>query len=229
MLPLVNPVIPFRSMTSESAIRQVRDRRRAARERSEGPRDTREEILVATERVLEQTPLAELSVERIVQEAGVTRRTFYSYFESKYEPVAQLHTRVIDDFYALVQPFLDNADGPPADATFRTMIQQSADLWHKHLAIGRAVYEHWHSEPILGDQWLEFVDRFAEAVGAQIAHQREAGLAPPGPDSRELAASLLWTTQDLMYVSTSDARPNALTEAGALQTLETIWTRAIYG
>ena len=214
--------------SSDSAIQQIRDRRRAERELGDAAPDTREEILAATERVLDRTPLHELTIEQILREAGVSRRTFYSYFSSKFDAVGALHRRVIEEFYAVVRPFLDDSAAEPSIATIATMLATSAELWHRHLAIGRAVHEHWHSEPTLGRQWLEFVERFADAVGAEIDRQREAGLAPPGTNSRQLAASLLWTTQTLMYVATSDANPNVLTQDGALHTLEAIWTGAIY-
>ncbi|MHB8691533.1 MAG: TetR/AcrR family transcriptional regulator [Solirubrobacteraceae bacterium] len=216
-------------MPSESAIQQLREKRRAAREMEPAPADTREEILAATERVLATTPIHELSIERIIRDAGVSRRTFYSYFASKFDAVAALHARVIEEFYAVVRPFLGSADGTADLSSITTMLTTSAVLWRKHLAIGRAVQEHWQSEPTLGAQWLAFVERFSESVGAEIDRQREAGLAPAGVDSRQLAASLLWTTQNLMYVATSDAQPNVLTEQGALETLRTIWIGAIYG
>ena len=215
-------------MASESAIRQIRERRRSEREADARP-DTREEILAATERVLLRTQLHDLSIERIIREAKISRRTFYSYFASKYEAVAALHERVIDEFAAVMQPVLPGAAEQPDPTTIATMLSTALELWHKHLAIGRAVYEHWHSEPTLGNQWLTFVARFSEAVGEEIDRQRAAGLAPLGPDSRQLAASLLWITQDLIYVSTSDAEPNVLTPDGALATLEAIWAAAIYG
>src|SRR3954470_12098813 len=49
---------------------------------------TRAEVLAATRRLLERgTPVAQLSVNRIVEEAGVARPTFYLHFNDKYGPV----------------------------------------------------------------------------------------------------------------------------------------------
>jgi AcrR family transcriptional regulator len=210
-------------MAAESAIHQLREKRRAGRP------DIREDILAATERVLATTSLNNLTAERLMREAGISRRTFYSYFASKFEPVAELHARVIEEFFAVFEPFFANSETEPDAAVITSMLTTSLELWHQHSAIGRAVYEHWHSEPVIGDAWLAFVERFSEALGAEIDRQRQAGLAPPGPNSQELAASLLWATQDIIYVATSHLTPNPLTEQGALDTLKTLWTGAIYG
>ena len=43
----------------------------------------------ATERLLADVPLHQLSVEQILAEAGVSRRTFYVYFGSKFAVVTK--------------------------------------------------------------------------------------------------------------------------------------------
>ena len=72
------------------------ENRLAATRRRDRPRvhggnsDTEQAIFAATEELLEQVPLQDLSVAQIIERAGVSRATFYFYFSSKYAVVTGL-------------------------------------------------------------------------------------------------------------------------------------------
>jgi TetR/AcrR family transcriptional regulator, ethionamide resistance regulator len=213
----------------ELPLGQLREQRRQSRTPPELAPDTAEAIIDATERVLAIVPLHEMSVARILAEAGIGRKTFYSYFGSKFDAFAALLERVSAEFAEVFRPFVGGVGQDDPAQTIRTVLATSTELWRKHRAVGRATHEHWYSVPQIGEIWLTFVQRFSSGVAAEIDRQRRAGLAPQGLDSHQIASALLWTTEHLLYVAGSHADPNFPDEPDVLDTLVAIWTSTLYG
>src|SRR6266498_1558606 len=65
--------------------------------RRENEADVYRSILSATERLLADRRLSELTVVDVIEEAGVSRAAFYMYFESKHAAVAALADVVIEE------------------------------------------------------------------------------------------------------------------------------------
>ena len=190
--------------------------------------DTRAEILAATERLLDRESLRELSVADIIAEAGVSRATFYFYFSSKYALIAGLLTQIMDDVYAVAGPFLERADDESPYEALSNGIRAAAALWKAHRPAMRAMSEHWPTDPELRDLWLQIVERFTGAMAAEIDRQRKQGFAPPGPDSRRLMATLLWTAERCFYVAGTGADESLGSEEQAAEVLYALWRGAIY-
>jgi AcrR family transcriptional regulator len=193
-----------------------------------GTSDTEVAIFEATERLLAEVPLHELSVAQIIGAAEISRATFYFYFSSKYAVVTGLLARVMDEIYDIVQPFVQR----PPDMTPEVALQQSLEgsiaLWRSHRPALRAVHEHWNTTPELRSLWIGVVERFTDAVSAEIDRERAAGLAPPGADSRQIAAALLWGTERCLYVAGLGVDPNLPDEEHTLAPLLALWLGALY-
>lgn len=185
--------------------------------------------MAATERLLETVPVHELSVERILTEAKVSRRTFYSYFDSKFGVITRLAEQVMDEIFGVIQPFLLAEESGDRREALRGSLDAGWDVWVEHRFVLRAVNEHWHEVPELGAAWLGVFARFSESMGAEIERQRAAGLAQPGPDGRRLASALLWSTAQCTYVAGLGADPTLPDERAIFETILSIWERAIYG
>jgi AcrR family transcriptional regulator len=205
----------------------------AARGRGSAPPprvgDARGEIFAATERLLEEVSLHELSVAQILEEARVSRATFYFYFSSKHAVIAGLLARIMDEIYEVARPFIERAHDEPPQESLRRGLEATGALWQRHRLAMRAVSEHWHQVPELGQMWLEIFERFTGAFAAEIDRQREAGLAPAGVDSRRLAASLLWATERCFYVAGLGADEALGSEPETTEVLYPLWQGAIYG
>jgi AcrR family transcriptional regulator len=186
-------------------------------------------ILAAAERLLQRVPVQRLSVAQIIQEAGLSRATFYFYFPSKYAVIARLLGQIMDEIYEVARPFVERADDESPYESLRRGIEAGARLWSTHRPAMRAASEHWHSVPELREMWLEVIDRFTDAFAREIDRQRSAGLAPPGVDSRDLAAALLWTTERCFYVAGLDVERDLPSEEQTAETLYALWHGAIYG
>ena len=204
--------------------------RRSDRPRShQGNTDAEATIFAATERLLAQVPLHEISVADIIAEAQISRATFYFYFSSKYAVVTGLLARVMDEIYDLVRPFVDRDEVEPPEAALRRSLEATFQVWSAHRSALRATHEHWHAVPELRERWLDVVERFTDAVAAQIDRERAAGTAPPGPNSRQLAAALLWSTDRCLYVAAVGGDEDLPSEQAIVEPLMSLWLGALYG
>jgi TetR/AcrR family transcriptional regulator, ethionamide resistance regulator len=193
----------------------------------EGNADTRAQIFVATESLLERVSLRDLSVAQIIEQAEISRATFYFYFGSKYGVVVGLLANIMDDVYEMARPFIERADDVEPVAALRRSLEAAAHIWRKHRLALRAVSEHWHAVPELRTLWLAVVKRFVDGVAAEIDRQRAVGLAPPGVDSRQLATVLLWACERSFYVAGLDIG-DLRSEEQAVEGLFAVWHGAIY-
>lgn len=216
-------------MTEPSAIHELRERRRAERELEVVRPDTRNAILAATERMLGETPLHDLSVARIMDEAQVSRGTFYSYFASKFEVAAALLDTVMEEAFELLRPFVVEVDGRSREEAIREVITSSAALVRRRRVVFRATHEHWHAVPELRARWLQIVERFTDAIAIELDREIAAGAAPVGIDTRQRAAALLWASEHLLYVAGTGADADLPGEEAILGTLMTMWMGTLYG
>ena len=195
--------------------------------------DAEQQILAATERLLATTPLTKLSVARIVEEAGVSRTTFYFYFSSKHAPISALLTQVMDEIYGSVSAFTDRGDGDDGIgdgfAALDRGLEGAAQVFRDHRMVLRAVVENWRLVPELRKLWLGIIERFTTAFAAEIDRERARGNAPAGIPSRELAAGLIWGCERVLYVAGLGLDHDIPNEDRALRTLQTMWKATVYG
>lgn len=193
-----------------------------------GSSESEQLIFAATERLLAETPFHEVSVAKIIREAGVSRATFYFYFSSKFAVITALLSSVMEDIIASVTPFLER----PADRTAAEVLRESmvaaTTLWAEHRTLLRAVSEHWHEVPELGEQWTSLWGRAITLAAELLDRERAAGVAPAGPDSRHLAATLIWGTERVLYVSGLEDDVFA-DERDCVESLIVMWHAALYG
>jgi AcrR family transcriptional regulator len=195
----------------------------------EGNADTRTQIFAATEELLERVALHDLSVAQIIEHADISRATFYAYFSSKFDVVVGLLSKVADDVYDIARLFIERGSEQPPDDALRQTLEAAARVWGTHRFALRAASEHWHSEAPMRTMWLEAAARFTEGIAGEIDRQRAAGIAPPGPDSRELTAALLWGTERTFYIAGLAVDSPLRSEERAVPALYALWRGAIYG
>jgi TetR/AcrR family transcriptional regulator, ethionamide resistance regulator len=209
----------------------------ASDERTNGPSEERQllnesEALIcaATERLLADVPLHDLTVALISDTAGVSRQTFYTYFPSKYAVITALMEAVMQDIIDSTAPFLDRdtAGGSAADA-LRTSFDAATDVWFEHRMILRAASENWRVVPELKAQWTDLWDRAIDTTAELMDRQRAAGVSPPGPPSRQVASVIMWGAERALYIAGLQRNPDMNGEKSVVDTLVTIWHGAFYG
>jgi TetR/AcrR family transcriptional regulator, ethionamide resistance regulator len=162
----------------------------------------------------------------VIEAAGVSRGSFYFYFESKQAVVAALLERIVDEVHEASLPWFERGDTPPERALSEA-VTGSLALWRRHAAVLRSTVETWQSDPELRDLWGDVLRRFTDAAAEQIERDREAGLALDGPPARSLAAALVAMNERCFYLALVDLQPESDDElVGALTA---IWLSSIYG
>jgi AcrR family transcriptional regulator len=151
---------------------------------------TRDELMEATKRLLVQgAPLASLSVERIVAEAGVARTTFYLHFRDKYDLIESLAAEQelwIEEVggQALADPALTRE-------TISRAVEEIVARWVENRAVLAAIIELAEYDERMRDTWRTAIGSIA-AVAARVfrAHWEAEGASPRDPEM--MAEVLTW-------------------------------------
>jgi AcrR family transcriptional regulator len=205
--------------------------RRAKRSRlvePDGGRAT-DNIGAATVRLMARTQFTDISVAHILDEANVSRATFYFYFQSKFAVLAGLLENAMDDIFDTVQPFLARPPEESPEVALERSIRAVTSAWHRHRLILQAVAHHWHSDPGLHALWLGIVERFVAAGADEIERERLAGKITSPLPGRMLASTLFWGTERVLYMAGLGIEPSLPDEESAVGALVTMWHGTLYG
>src|SRR6059058_6184977 len=156
----------------------TRARRRAPRKGDV----TKQAILDTAERLLADRSLAGIGIHELAAGAGISRPSFYFYFESREAVLRALAEGLTDALYRAAEHWLDPGDRSPAEAT-RLAISENLALWQQHGPVLRAVVRARETDPEIRRLWGEFVRRYVDAFADHIEQERRAGRAPAGPPS----------------------------------------------
>ena len=217
-------MLPAMAKSSGSAARRPHGRRSADGDTT----DLREAILAATAGLLADRQFGDLAVSDILAEADVSRGSFYFYFDSKHDVLAELVRRAVARGHAAAAPWLAGPGGPadPADA-LRTGITAGAELWRQSAPVLRAIVENWRTDPRLEALWTEQMQTFTDATVAQIDADPRARHRLAGQDIPALASALTWLGERLYYLAATGVPPFDDQDI-LVATLLHIWTTALY-
>ena len=199
--------------------------RRSARAGPGGPQ-LRESILAATASLLAGRSFADLAVSDILSAAGVSRGTFYFYFDSKHDVLGELVRRAVAQGHAAARPWLAR----PADpvAALRAGITAGAELWQANAPVLRAIVENWRTDPRLTALWLAQMQTFTDATVTQISADPEVLGRLGGLDITAVASSLTWLGERLYYLAATGTPPFD-DQHTLISTMLRIWTATLYG
>ena len=189
-------------------------------------RDVAGSILDAAEVLLEEQPLADLTVADVIASAGVSRGSFYFYFESKEAVVAGLLERIIDEVHEASLPWFERGDTNP-EAALREAIGGSLALWRRHAPVLRSAVESWQTDEEIRTLWEGVLERFTGAAADRIEADREAGVAPAGVAARALAWALVAMNERCFYLALLES--DAMGDKQLVEALTSIWFASLYG
>jgi TetR/AcrR family transcriptional regulator, ethionamide resistance regulator len=210
-------------VTTVSQPRSARGRRVA---RPSG--DERELAILATaERLLEDRPLAEISVDDLAKGAGISRPTFYFYFRSKDAVLFALFERVITDADAAL---VRHSENPPTDRyeAWRSGINVFFETFVQHKGVTRAAHEVRASHPEVRRLLATFMAKWIDSTAETIEAERAQGAAPTTLPARDLATALNLMNERALFASFAEEKPSIPKEQ-LLDTLVHIWVTSIYG
>jgi AcrR family transcriptional regulator len=148
-----------------------------------GREETRQTILQATERALARHGYRKLTMEDVAEEAGLTRRTVYSYFNGKLE----LCRAVLEAMRARTYAEMDRELGQPGSGSERLRQVLITRLWGRvqgtlayHHALAEAVKEVYPKNPEgFRNTAAPDAERIARAI--RLGHE-DGSLRPCDPD-----------------------------------------------
>src|SRR3954465_5911895 len=121
--------------------------RRGRRTAGGASREMEEAILAAMRELLAQRRFDDLSAPDILAAAGVSRASFYFYFESKHAVLAELVRDAVGAGHQAARPWLEHPGGPPPAERLRQGITDGARLWREKAPVLRAIVENWRTDP----------------------------------------------------------------------------------
>jgi AcrR family transcriptional regulator len=169
---------------------------------------TQDDLLEATKRLLSAgTPLAGLSVERIVAEAGVARTTFYLHFKDKFELIERLAAEQEAWIETVGQAAL--ADPELSRATIAGAVEEIVTGWSENHAVLAAIIELAEYDERMRESWRNIIHAVA-AVATNVfrAHWDLAGGAPQSPEM--VAEVLTWMIERSCHQIARDPSRRAL-------------------
>ena len=190
--------------------------------------DRQRAILETAERLLEERPLGELSVDDLAKGAGISRPTFYFYFPSKDAVVLT----IIDRLVAAAAGSREQALATLAQGDPRTGLRQGLEdlyaAFRSRRAVVLAAAELRTTNEEARALWSEVMEGWVADVTAVIEAERGRGAAPPGQPARDLAIALVQMNERVQYATFAAESPS-LEDDRVLDVLVDIWLRAIYG
>lgn len=190
--------------------------------------DRERAILETAERLLEDKPLSEISVDDLAKGAGISRPTFYFYFPSKDAVVLT----IIDRLVAAAADSREEAlatlvQGDPR-AGLRKALEDLYGAFRERRAVALAAAELRPTNSEARDLWGQVMEGWVADTTAVIEAERARGAAPPGQPARDMAIALVQMNERVQYATFAGESPS-LEDSRVLDVLVEIWLRAIYG
>jgi AcrR family transcriptional regulator len=190
--------------------------------------DRERAILENAERLLEERPLSEISVDDLAKGAGISRPTFYFYFPSKDAVVLTIVDRLVAAAAGSREEALRTlAEGNPR-AGLRQALEDLYSAFRSRRAVTLAAAELRMRNPEARGLWTQVMEGWVADVTAVIEGERARGAAPPGEPARDVAIALVQMNERVQYATFADESPS-LEQDRVLDVLVEIWLRAIYG
>jgi TetR/AcrR family transcriptional regulator, ethionamide resistance regulator len=184
--------------------------------------------MTATEQLLKERPLHQLSVADIIDAAGVSRTSFYAYFASKTAVIAECLRQVMDQVMVAVRPLHSQADGD-VEGAIRISLEQWVEVCRAHGALLRTVSEEWPHDEELRGLWFGMLETVTAGTARVIRGARAAGEAPGGADPRALAACLMWGYERVLHVALVGGAPGLPDPDAIIAPLTQMMVGGLYG
>jgi AcrR family transcriptional regulator len=190
--------------------------------------DERERAILETaERLLEDRPLAQISVDDLARGAGISRSTFYFYFPSRDAVVLTLVDRMVEEGAERKDEALAALRDDP-----RSGLRQGLEAFYEIFGSRRgailAAAELRATNAEARTLWSQVMEGWAEDVTAIIEAERERGAAPAGLPARDLAIALLQMNERVQHATFAGEGPS-VPEEHVVDVLLEVWLSAIYG
>jgi AcrR family transcriptional regulator len=179
--------------------------RKSRSNRAERREAVQADLLGAVERLLERGEgYTELSVERLVAEAGISRSTFYVYFEDKGDLLSALSEEVIVEVSEAGRRWWDlPPDAPKQDV--RAALKEVFNTYQQHRAVFAAVVDSAAYDTRVRNQFGALVLGLITELADHIRKGQAEGYVRQGLDPDRTAAWLTWMAERGLHQLVADA------------------------
>jgi AcrR family transcriptional regulator len=189
--------------------------------------DDREKAILATaERLLEERPLADFSVDDLAKGAGISRPTFYFYFQSKNAVLLSLLDQMNGKALTALKTLRGKLSGDPA-ALWRARIEAFFEVSGSHRAVAVAGAAAKATNPEVRQLWSTLMQRWISFTTLAINTERERGMAPNTLPAEDLSIALNMLSERVMTATFTSEEP-AIPQDRVIDTLVHIWLASIY-
>lgn len=173
-------------------------------------------LLAAVEHFLESgESYTEVSVERLVVQAGISRSTFYVYFENKGDLLRALTADVMTDIMGAAARWWELPPGSAREEVGDALLSL-IDAYRPHQLLMAAVVDVSSYDVTVREAYTHLVEQAVAGVAEHIEAGQEQGSVRPEIDAQPTAAWLTWMAerglQQLVRPS-SDAQLHRLGDA----------------
>jgi AcrR family transcriptional regulator len=168
-----------------------------------------------------------ITIEELAAGAGISRSSFYFYFDSRDAVIRALATRVSSELGVAVVGVMRSELN--AREAVSAMIRGLLERWRANAPLLRAMDVMAQSDPELRDFWSMVTDAVVEEAAAAIDAHRTAGRALSGPPS---SLDLAWALTHMYWRAGQQASLDPASPEDherLVETLTIITLRAIYG
>lgn len=185
---------------------------------------TRAAILNAAFDFIWSHPFRDMSVGSLMAATGVSRATFYQYFEGRHELMETLLDMLQDDILGAASPWTEGTGDPVA--LLRESVAGLVRVVYQRGPLLRAVTDAAAADERFEAVWQRFLTRFDEATCVRIEADQKQDLIPAF-DARPVAVAL--TRLDAYtLLEAFGQRPRSRPEP-VQQALTRIWISTLYG
>jgi TetR/AcrR family transcriptional regulator, ethionamide resistance regulator len=157
--------------------------------------DVRRRLLTVVERLMSQgESYAEISVERLVSEAGLSRSTFYVYFEDKGDLLRAWFTQVIEELEDAAGAWWQ-LDGSATRADLHVALGQIVRSYRPHTTLMAALYDISSYDVTAREEVTTMMGRNAGGLLRHVRDGQSQGWIDPFLRPEETAAWLMWMAE----------------------------------
>jgi len=192
--------------------------------RRRSPEEAQREILEAARALLAERPATEVTVGAIMAATTLSRKSFYVYFDNRYDLLRRLVEPLGEERDAIIEPLW--REGIDMASAARTALVRLAELYAEHGPLVRALAEASSQDHEARRAWRDFLDPVIDAHAEKIREEVERGRIR-GIDPERTARALIGMNLQYFFDELVDnPSPDVTATADALLV---IWQRALYG
>jgi AcrR family transcriptional regulator len=182
--------------------------RRPQAKRQERREQIERQLLAATDRLMAAgATFTELSVDRLATEAGISRASFYVYFEDKGHLLRRLTRQVFDDLAGSGEKWWSVAHRrDPADAL--AAIAGIVADYRRHQALLVALNEMAGYDPLIGETYRDVLTAIITRMTEVIEAGHADGSIRRGLPAAETASSVVWMVERSCHQNLPTAPPS---------------------